>query len=1277
MKLADVTPAPQEGAGGTWSDVIEASTDRIGANPRAVWIDALEQAGSAEGKQDLSSEEYTTRCPAHDDTKASLRWREEADGQILFTCRADCDGEAVIKAVGLRWNQLKWAKTQYLYRDQDRRLMAAHTKTSTKTFSWLHPASEQEKAEGTKVDRFGLAAGRGGDWVSRLWLWPDTVQWADQAREEGKKVHLWLCYSPDTEVLTPSGWTKLPALSEGTQVAQYDRDSEQVSFTYPLARQVLDYDGPMIQFDSKASNLLVTPDHRTLTKYRHAGKVTVPASEIKVKRLLPVSGIKVGGTADWSPTEARLWAAWQADGVKPSRGHQGGWNIKRADKNERLLKLLSEAGVSYQTSELGSRPGFTWTKIDMRSNRVFAHKQFDWSLLDWTYETRIAFLEELRYWDGEPNSESGRAFRFFTSYEPSADIVTAVASISGWAASKRTYSRLDRPASQTEYSVTLNPGTTWREMTKPAQIVGPVVGGRVYCLSVPSTYLIVRRNGRVSISGNCEGEKDVEHVTRAIETGWGVTRGESEQDGWTDLVSTAPDGVAWGPELSADVLRLGAAKITILADNDPGGVGRANKIVAGLQQEMSASGVRAEIEALGWLISGIKDATDALIKWGRSWLSKAVAVADADEYGWSSHRTGWLYETEAIDKDGAGTGELALGRIIFGPKGHHTEIVGTGSVRVRAVLVDEQGNVEGWELETGGRECVIKTRNLAGSGLSNWNARDGGGLFIVSSRGIAEPFGAYLRHHGARAPKVLCYEHEGWVTDEVFVAANGVIVNTGLGSEAIGAKVERVAGLWHFGLDGPDGEIGAAQRLVELLSFRDADESGPLLAWLAGVAARPYALRGVGAGAVPVLQCVGTSGHGKTRFLELACRLFGLKNSAIGATTGPGLIRVLASSTAVVWVDDASLDEYQQNLLRGSVTGGGRTRGNIDGDKGVTTDKSVAAVLYSAEAGFRLNEKAMRERTAVVRFDKPVQSRRSQVKGREREPQYNDMLALGSGQANKAELLTGYAGLVVQGLARTAGVGGWGTAGLDETGLREAGAYRFCLWGAELLKRWLDEVAVKLEDESRDGGLELRTAGEALVDGVTEWAGKHVKRAVAAERSGINHYLVTELIPRYLAVARRAAIKNHLGYIKVHEHEQRLRESDIKDALRDAWRLGVIGRGGISESGSGLGTERPPSPVVILIDQTRAGGDSEDGIVGIAVSGVLLYSWATSKHGADAGISKDVRHVGSDAILAQVAEVSAKEIGSQRVIVGSEKQRIGYRLLNPEVVAQVLALSEE
>ena len=54
-----------------------------------------------EGVRSVSLGRWMARCPAHDDSQASLSVTEGRDGRTLIKCFAGCEVEDVVEAVGL------------------------------------------------------------------------------------------------------------------------------------------------------------------------------------------------------------------------------------------------------------------------------------------------------------------------------------------------------------------------------------------------------------------------------------------------------------------------------------------------------------------------------------------------------------------------------------------------------------------------------------------------------------------------------------------------------------------------------------------------------------------------------------------------------------------------------------------------------------------------------------------------------------------------------------------------------------------------------------------------------------------------------------------------------------------------------------------------------------------------------------------------------------------------------------------------------------------------
>jgi len=109
-----------------------------------------------------------------------------------------------------------------------------------------------------------------------------------------------LCYSSDTEILTDKGWKLFKDLDVNDKVAQVNPETLKISFTKPLAYIKYPFKGMMLNFKSKSVDLLVSPDHKMLFstedifyKSKNKSWLSKKAYEIKnlSKIIIPQAGI--------------------------------------------------------------------------------------------------------------------------------------------------------------------------------------------------------------------------------------------------------------------------------------------------------------------------------------------------------------------------------------------------------------------------------------------------------------------------------------------------------------------------------------------------------------------------------------------------------------------------------------------------------------------------------------------------------------------------------------------------------------------------------------------------------------------------------------------------------------------------------------------------------------------------------------------------------------------------------------------------------------------------
>jgi DNA-binding MarR family transcriptional regulator len=363
---------------------------------------------------------------------------------------------------------------------------------------------------------------------------------------------VWVCYAPDTEVLTERGWVMMPDLKD-QRIAQYWSKDGAIDFVKPRAKQALDHDGEMVNIDADWSGLSVTPDHRVLCRWKKwpggfTEPTVIPAKAVGQQRWLPVAGQAQGAGASPTKAQARVLAAWQADGVNCERGFRVGWNLKKDRKKSRLKRLLDAVNIKWREQVFESTPGWSYISVDRREtffDNWLPGKRFNWKMLDWSIDARQALLNELGYWDGDRVGKEG--IRYFTGERVNAEVISALASISSYGSIVRCDDRDRGDNHHDSWIINLVP-RDWRTLgNKPTR---ESYTGKVYCVTVPSGFIVTRRNGKVTICGNCEGEKDADAL---IELGICAT--------------TNPGGAGkWRSEY-AESLR-GAGRIVICYDLD-------------------------------------------------------------------------------------------------------------------------------------------------------------------------------------------------------------------------------------------------------------------------------------------------------------------------------------------------------------------------------------------------------------------------------------------------------------------------------------------------------------------------------------------------------------------------------------------------------------------------------------------------------------------------------------------------------------------------------------
>ena len=304
------------------------------------------------------------------------------------------------------------------------------------------------------------------------------------------------CLTGDHEVLTPNGWVRLDEWNGG-RIACWNNKSESVSFQ--KAEQVhFDYDGSMYLYKDGRIDQYSTPDHKMWVQKRYGDEWRAMTVEemASVRPCIPITGYRYHrGCAN--PAWLRVLIMTQADGHYVEDGGIR-FRFKKQRKIERCKHLLRKAEIMFTTHQYSDAVVISIPAREVPLwLREFRTKTFGFWLLD---ENPDIFFDELPNWDGycpAPNS-----IQYSTCNKQNADIVQALAHMSGRTANVRMkHHHALKSNWQDAYVVDI-----WLTPKNCHEIkVKPVVeqfSGKVYCAVTQTGYFLVRRNGKVWITGN-------------------------------------------------------------------------------------------------------------------------------------------------------------------------------------------------------------------------------------------------------------------------------------------------------------------------------------------------------------------------------------------------------------------------------------------------------------------------------------------------------------------------------------------------------------------------------------------------------------------------------------------------------------------------------------------------------------------------------------------------------------------------------------------------------
>ena len=352
------------------------------------------------------------------------------------------------------------------------------------------------------------------------------------------------CYDEQTQVLTKRGWIHFYELSYEDEVCCLDAKTERIGYHHPTNIVAYPYKGPMMRIATQNMDFLITPNHRVV--YRWDGGAIHLGEACKVfgrNFSIPKSG-------SWDEPDVEAFELPQAE-VPTYFGHHKvevaqafrmddwlrffGWYIAEgcvrrrsgeptaaylcqeegSPKADVLQRAMSGLGYNVAVSRLTDklRPR-TMLNFEISNNHLASYlQQFGVSASKYIptilknlsrRQLRILF-DSLMLGDGSVHKRTGSMY-YHSKSTRLLDDVQEIAIKLGYGAT--VYTNRSKGYTQKYLCISMHPNAA---VTRQSQ-TWEDYNGVVYCCTVPTGIIMVRRNGRAAFSGNTMGEYGTPNV---------------------------------------------------------------------------------------------------------------------------------------------------------------------------------------------------------------------------------------------------------------------------------------------------------------------------------------------------------------------------------------------------------------------------------------------------------------------------------------------------------------------------------------------------------------------------------------------------------------------------------------------------------------------------------------------------------------------------------------------------------------------------------------------
>jgi hypothetical protein len=349
------------------------------------------------------------------------------------------------------------------------------------------------------------------------------------------------CFSSDTEVLTNNGFKLFKDLAPNDTIASLN-DSGQLIYEKPLDYINYHYKGKMINIFNEIGgggrklDLLITPDHEQEYLTSHIRSTNVikiqkaVTSKLPVEFYIPAAPLIANSNDDSNCPDYwfELWGLWLSEGSINSNKCLTIGQYKSEENCKKVEDLFARSGLQYKfLRDCRFQHGGIWSFYDdefsnlvIEESGLLCHnKRIPKSILRSASDRQLRLMFDWMMFGDGSHAERKTPY-YATSSKAMADDFQELAFRIGYKTSlsldSNPINRGHRPIYRisvtlsdklTQKSWHIHKGQMKRNLSENKDSVNHVIevdyDGMVYCVTMPSTRLFVRRNGVITLSGNC------------------------------------------------------------------------------------------------------------------------------------------------------------------------------------------------------------------------------------------------------------------------------------------------------------------------------------------------------------------------------------------------------------------------------------------------------------------------------------------------------------------------------------------------------------------------------------------------------------------------------------------------------------------------------------------------------------------------------------------------------------------------------------------------------